>query len=94
MPFYRQLQCQLRTKEKSLFNRQGGHRSGEDFKDAIDALEAEIQDLKELVGWKSEELDMRLRCLREFQISQNQTHSVHYSENTAELRYNHVNQSQ
>lgn len=82
---FRQLQCQLRSKEKGLFNLQGQH-DPDRFRGDIERLEAEIQDLKEIVGWKSEELDLRLRCLREFQISQNQTHSVHFNEKTAELR--------
>ena len=49
-------------------------------------MEMEVQSLKEEVNAKSEELDIRLRCLHEFQMSTNQKHFAHAGENKAELR--------
>ena len=49
-------------------------------------MESEIQSLKEEVNTKSEELDVRLRCLHEFQMSSNQKHFAHTGDNKAELR--------
>jgi hypothetical protein len=49
-------------------------------------MEMDVQSLKEEVNAKSEELDIRLRCLHEFQMSTNQKHFAHAGENKAELR--------
>ena len=47
----------------------------------------DVQSMKEEVNAKSEELDIRLRCLHEFQMSTNQKHFAHAGENKAELRF-------
>ena len=57
-----------------------------DFQDRLERMESEVQSLKEVVNMKSEELDVRLRCLHEFQMSTNQRHFAHTGENKAELR--------
>ena len=74
----------MRTQERLLYN----HQNRKDPDNiTTDQLDSEIQKLKETVAWKSEELDLRLRCLREQQMSQNKNHSVHYNESkAAELR--------
>ena len=53
-------------------------------------MESEVQSLKEVVNMKSEELDVRLRCLHEFQMSTNQRHFAHTGENKAELRSDYL----
>ncbi len=56
------------------------------FQERLERMEMDVQSLKEEVNAKSEELDIRLRCLHEFQMSTNQKHFAHAGENKAELR--------
>jgi hypothetical protein len=60
------------------------------FQERLERMESEVQSLKEEVNAKSEELDVRLRCLHEFQMSTNQKHFAHAGENKAELRFGPV----
>jgi hypothetical protein len=52
----------------------------------LERMEADVQSLKEVINAKSEELEVRVRCLNEFQMSSNQKHFAHAGENKAELR--------
>ncbi len=80
----RQLICQLRTREKVLHNTTSSSSAGKSS--SIEAIEAEIQALKEQVTTKSEELDLRIRCFQDFQLSQNQKQVFHSSLGKAEIR--------
>ena len=57
------------------------------FQERLERMEMDVQSMKEEVNAKSEELDIRLRCLHEFQMSTNQKHFAHAGENKAELRF-------
>jgi hypothetical protein len=89
----RQLMCQLRDKEKYEYSLRQARSSAKfdyDLEDGLeslqDDLETEIQDIKENVVAKSEELDLRMRCLQDFQISQSQKSQMRYGEKREELR--------
>ncbi|XP_059093056.1 protein hobbit-like [Tigriopus californicus] len=78
----RQLICQLRAREKDVYY----FHSGRNHERALEDLETEIQRLKESVAHMSEELDLRLRCLNDFQLSQNQKRHLLHNDRKGELR--------
>lgn len=54
--------------------------------DNLTDLERDIQSLKEMVAYESEELNVRLRCFHDFQLSQEQKYTRPLGENKEEMR--------
>ena len=61
----RQMVCQLRAKEKAIFALQNDN---DNDKVQLDRIDQDVQMLKEEINSKSEELEIRQRCLKEFQM--------------------------
>ena len=78
----RQLVCLQRQKEKQIYN--STIEKSSEVMDDYEALEIEAQNLKDVVNNKSEELEIRLRCLREFQLSSSQKQALNV-EDTRQL---------
>ncbi len=64
---------QLRSQERALYQLQI---ENQDCSESLSDLESEVQDLKQRLRSKSDELHVHLRCFHDFQLSQNQRHSV------------------
>ena len=76
---HRQLICQLRAREKEIYNLQEGR--GGQFEDA------RTSELKEILGQKSEELDLRVRCLNDLKMtSQTERAAIIEGDRRSELR--------
>eukprot|EP00095_Tigriopus_kingsejongensis_P007219 maker-scaffold1825_size27015-snap-gene-0.8 protein:Tk07219 transcript:maker-scaffold1825_size27015-snap-gene-0.8-mRNA-1 annotation:"upf0378 protein kiaa0100-like" len=78
----RQIICQLRALEKEVYY----FHSGRHHEKGLHDMEQEILHLKEVVAQLSEELDLRLRCLNDFQMSQSKKLHLHHASRKSELR--------
>ncbi|XP_040574353.1 protein hobbit [Lepeophtheirus salmonis] len=72
------LVCLLRRKEKDIYSAQSS--GNEDLRSEYESLENEAQMLKDKINSKSEELEIRLRCLREHRVFSRQKQARNYED--------------
>lgn len=81
---YRQMICQLRRMEKEIYHLKNAPTASEPTQ--ISQIEDSLNTMKELLFAKSEELNLRLRCYHDFQLSQSKTYSLPVGDSKADLR--------